>query len=191
MVNIIWVFMILIGIMVAFWNGKLELVTQAALDSAKSAVELSIGLIGVYALWLGIMKIAEESGLVEGISRRMRGVMRLLFPDIPARSNAIGSVTMNLVANMLGLGNAATPLGLKAMQDLQQINRQKDRATNAMCMFLVINTASVQIIPTTVIAIRSSAGSANPAEIVGTAFVSTLSSAVIGIIAARILEKWY
>jgi spore maturation protein A len=183
--------MILIGIMVAFWNGKLELVTQAALDSAKSAVELSIGLIGVYALWLGIMKIAEESGLVEGISRRMRGVMRLLFPDIPARSNAIGSVTMNLVANMLGLGNAATPLGLKAMQDLQQINRQKDRATNAMCMFLVINTASVQIIPTTVIAIRSSAGSANPAEIVGTAFVSTLSSAVIGIIAARILEKWY
>jgi spore maturation protein A len=191
MVNIIWVFMILIGIMVAFWNGKLEAVTQSALDSAKSAVELSIGLIGVYALWLGIMKIAEEAGLVEGISRRMRGVMRLLFPDIPARSNAIGSVTMNLVANMLGLGNAATPLGLKAMQDLQQINRQKDRATNAMCMFLVINTASVQIIPTTVIAIRSSAGSANPAEIVGTAFISTLGSAIVGIIAARILEKWY
>jgi len=191
MVNVIWVMMILIGIMVAFWNGKLEAVTQSALDSAKSAVELSIGLIGVYALWLGIMKIAEESGLVEGISRRMRGVIRLLFPDIPAGSNAIGSVTMNLVANMLGLGNAATPLGLKAMQDLQQINRQKDRATNAMCMFLVVNTASVQIIPTTVIALRSSAGSANPAEIVGTAFISTLGSAIVGIIAARILEKWY
>src|SRR5690606_1928748 len=171
MVNIVWILLILIGLVVAAFNGKIEAVTQAALDNAKYAVELCFGLIGVYALWLGLIKVAQEAGLVTKVSQKMQGIMRFLFNDIPAKHPAMGAITMNIIANMLGLGNAATPFGIKAMKELQELNSQKDRATNAMCMFLVINTSSVQLIPATVIALRSTAGSSNPTEIIGTTFI--------------------
>jgi len=183
--------MILMGLLVALFSGKMEAVTQAALDSAKYAVELCFGLIGIYALWLGLMKVAEESGMVKAISKRMGRIMKLLFPDVPPRHPAMGAMTMNIIANMLGLGNAATPLGIKAMHELQSLNKEKDRATNAMCMFLMINTSSVQLIPATVIALRSAAGSSNPTEIIGTTLIATSCSTLTAIIAAKILQRYY
>lgn len=191
MVNIIWMLFILIGLVIAVLNGRIDEVTQAALDNAKYAVELCFGLIGIYALWLGLMRVAEEAGLVNKISRKMQGIMRFLFADVPARHPAIGAMTMNIIANMLGLGNAATPLGIKAMKELQDLNPHKDEATDAMCMFLIINTSSVQLIPTTVVALRSTAGSSNPTEIIGTAFIATVCSTITGIIAAKVLQKYY
>ncbi len=191
MVNLVWLFMIIIGFLSAILFGNLEQTTQSALDGAKYAVELCIGLSGVYALWLGLMKVAEKSGLVEGISKRMRGIMMSLFPGIPPGHPAMGALTMNIIANMLGLGNAATPLGIKAMHELQEINRYSHTASHDMCMFLIINTSSVQIIPTTVIALRSAAGSQNPSEIIGTSIIATICSTLAGIIGARIFKRYY
>lgn len=189
MVNGIWVVMILAGLLMGLLTGDLEAVTQSALDSAKYAVELCIGLIGIYALWLGLMKVAEESGLVKGIARRMSRIMRFLFPGVPERHPAMGAMTMNLIANMLGLGNAATPLGIKAMHELQSLNQKKDTASDAMCMFLIINTSSIQLIPATVVALRSAAGSKNPTEIIGTSLAVTICSTLVGIISAKIMAR--
>jgi len=189
MVNSVWIVLILAGLLMGLINGELEAVTQSAIDSAKYAVELCLGLIGIYALWLGLMKVAEESGLVKAISKRMSGIMKFLFPEVPRRHPAMGAMTMNIIANMLGLGNAATPLGIKAMHELQSLNRNKDTATHAMCMFLIINASSVQLIPTTVVALRSAAGSKNPTEIIGTALMATSISTLAGIIAAKILAR--
>ena len=191
MVNIVWLFMILLGFLSAVFFGNLEATTQSALDGAKYAVELCIGLSGIYALWLGLMKVAEKSGLVETISKKMRGLMVILFPGVPPGHPAMGAMTMNIIANMLGLGNAATPLGIKAMHELQRINRHDAVATHDMCMFLIINTSSVQLIPTTVIALRSAAGSLNPSEIIGTSLIATLCSTLTGIIAAKIFKRYY
>jgi spore maturation protein A len=191
MVNIVWIILILGGFIAAIFNGRLEVVTQAAFDSAKYAVELCFGLIGIYALWLGLMKVADKSGLVKAFSRRMAPALKFLFPGVPVGSAAMGAMTMNILANMLGIGNAATPLGISAMKELQVINRDKVVASDAMCMFLVINTSSVQLIPATVIALRSAAGSANPTEIIGTTLVATLCSTICGIIAAIILKRFY
>ena len=191
MVNGIWVLLILIGLVVSVFNGKLESVTQSALDNAKYAVELCLGFIGIYALWLGLMKVAQESGLVSKIAEKSQRIMRLLFTGIPLRHPALGAVTMNIIANMLGLGNAATPLGIKAMKELQKLNPRKDTATDAMCMFLAINTSSVQLIPTTVIALRSAAGSSNPTEIIGTALIATICSTAVAIIAVKIMQRFF
>jgi len=191
MVNGIWVLLILIGLVVSVFNGKLEAVTQSALDNAKYAVELCLGFIGIYALWLGLMKVAQESGLVSKIAEKSQRIMRLLFTGIPLRNPALGAVTMNIIANMLGLGNAATPLGIKAMKELQKLNPRKDTATDAMCMFLAINTSSVQLIPTTVIALRSAAGSSNPTEIIGTALIATICSTAVAIIAVKIMQRFF
>lgn len=191
MVNIVWMLLIFLGFMSSLVFGNLDHSTQAALEGAKDAVELCIGLAGVYALWLGLMKVAEKSGLVEIISKRMRRIMSALFPGVPPGHRAMGAMTMNIIANMLGLGNAATPLGIKAMHELQSINRHKDMATHDMCMFLIINTSSVQLIPATVIALRSAAGSNNPAEIIGTSLIATTCSTLMGIVAAKILKRYY
>lgn len=191
MVNVVWLLMILLGFISAIFFGNLEGTTQSALDGAKYAVELCIGLSGIYALWLGLMKVAEKSGLVESVSRRMKRLMAILFPGVPSGHPAMGAMTMNIIANMLGLGNAATPLGIKAMHELQRINRNGDIATHDMCMFLIINTSSVQLIPTTVIALRSAAGSLNPSEIIGTSLIATICSTLTGIIVAKIFKRYY
>ncbi|NLJ40075.1 MAG: nucleoside recognition protein [Clostridiales bacterium] len=190
MVNIVWLLMIVVGFLSALFFGRLEGTTQSALDGAKYAVELCIGLLGIYALWLGLMKVAEKSGLVKIISKRMKGIMTALFPGVPAGHPAMGAMAMNIIANMLGLGNAATPFGLKAMHELQNISTNKDVATHDMCMFLIINTSSVQLIPATVVALRSAAGSANPSEIIGTALIATTCSTLAGISAAKLLKKY-
>lgn len=156
---------------------------------AKIAVELAIGLIGIMALWLGIMKIAEQSGLVSRLALLLKPVTTRLFPDVPAEHPAMGAMIMNISANMLGLANAATPLGLKAMEELNKLNKKLGTATDAMCTFLVINTSSVQLIPATVIAIRAAAGSANPTEIIGPVIVATTVNTTIGIITVKLLAK--
>ncbi len=156
---------------------------------AKTAVELAIGLIGIMALWLGIMKIAEQSGLVGKLAAALKPITTKIFPDVPPDHPAMGAMIMNISANMLGLANAATPLGLKAMEELSKLNRKAGTATDAMCTFLVINTSNVQIIPATVIALRAAAGSSNPTEILGPVIVATFIALVVGVSTAKILAK--
>ena len=191
MINIIWLILLAGGFLAAFFTGQVEQTTQAAFDSARYAVELGLGLVGIYTLWLGLLRVAEKSGLVKAFSARIAPVLRLLFPGVPARSPAMGAMSMNIIANMLGLGNAATPIGINAMKELQKLNRNRRSPSDAMCLFLVINTASVQLIPTTVIALRSAAGSANPTEIVGTTLAATICSTITGVTAAMILRRFY
>ncbi|MCW8926754.1 MAG: hypothetical protein OQJ84_10870 [Xanthomonadales bacterium] len=186
MMNYVWFGMMLIGVVVGIFTGRIEAVTQAAIDMAKVSVEISIGLIGIMALWLGVMKIAEESGLISLIARGLRPIMVRLFPDVPADHPAMGSIVLNMSANMLGLGNAATPLGLKAMEELQELNPDKDTATDAMVMFLAINTSSVQfILPATVVALMGGVSS----QIFIPTILATTCSTVAAIAAARFLQK--
>jgi spore maturation protein SpmA len=169
---------------------KMKEVTNSAIEYAANGVKIALGLIGIMALWLGIMKIAEESGLVKIIAKGVRPITKFLFPDVPQDHPAIGSMIMNISANMLGLGNAATPFGLKAMQELDSINPEKGTATNAMCTFLAINTAGFTLIPATAIAVRAAAGSSDPAIIIGTSFFGASSATLMGILSAKILEKF-
>ena len=186
MMNYIWFGMMVIGVVVGIFTGRIEAVTQAAIDMAKVSVEIAIGLIGIMALWLGIMKIAEESGLISLIARALRPIMIRLFPDVPADHPAMGSIVLNMSANMLGLGNAATPLGLKAMEELQQLNPDKKTATNAMVMFLAINTSSVQfILPATVVALMGGVSS----QIFIPTILATTCSTVAAIAAVKFLER--
>lgn len=189
MINVVWFLFIAIGVIVAVFTGNIDAVTDAAISSARTAVDLSLGLIGVMALWLGIMKIAEASGLIKSISRALRFIMVPLFPEVPADHPAMGAMIMNMAANVLGLGNAATPLGLKAMQELQELNPNKDTATNSMCTFLAINTSSVTIIPASIIAIRAAANSANPTDVIGPIIIATLASTIAAVIAVKLLQK--
>ena len=185
MLNYIWFGMIFISVMVGSITGNINAVTDAAISMAKTAVEIAISLIGIMALWLGTMKIAEESGLISIIARALRPIMVRLFPDVPKDHPAIGSIVLNMAANILGLGNAATPLGLKAMEELQELNPKKDTATNAMCTFLAINTSSVQIIlPATVVALMG----AESNQIFITTILATGLSTVAAVISVRALE---
>ncbi|MCC5910998.1 MAG: nucleoside recognition protein [Clostridiaceae bacterium] len=189
MINVVWFLMIAVGVIVGAFTGNLDAITDSAIGSARTAVDLSLGLIGTMALWLGIMKIAEESGLIKTIAKGLRFIMVPLFPEVPEDHPAMGAMIMNMAANILGLGNAATPLGLKAMQELQELNPHKDTASNAMCTFLAINTSSLTLIPATVIGIRAAADSANPTEIIGPVIVATLVSTTVAIISVKLLQK--
>lgn len=189
MINAVWALMLVVGICVGLLNGKADAITTAALNGASQAVTLAFGLIGVYSLWLGIMEIAQRAHLIDALSRFIRPLLHLLFPHVPADGPIMGAISMNMVANVLGLANASTPLGIKAMQELQQINPHKDVVSDDMAMLVVINTASIQIIPSTVIALRNSAGSTDPAGIIGTTLIATFCAALVGICAAKILEK--
>lgn len=189
MINFIWCGMIVIGIIVGTLTGNIEAVSTAAIEWAETAVELSLGLIGVMALWLGLMKIAEEAGIVRGMGLLMKPIMVRLFPEVPADHPAMGSIVANMAANFFGLGNAATPLGIKAMQELQDLNENKDEASNAMVMFLAINTSSITLISSSIIAYRSAAGAANPADVIGPTIIATAVSTTVAIIACKVLEK--
>lgn len=187
--NFIFFFLIFSGILAGALTGKMDAVTQAVFDYAKTAVDISLGLIGVMSFWLGLMKIAEESGLVYKISKAIKPIMARLFPDVPSGHPAMGAMALNIAANMLGLGNASTPLGLKAMKELQSLNPKKDTATNAMCTFLVINTSSITLLPTTTMSLMKAAGSKYPTAIIGPTLIATFCSTMAGIIAVKILEK--
>jgi len=189
MINKIWFYMIIIGIITSALMGNLNSINQVVLKNTQEAVVFAIGLTGIMATWLGLMKIAKESGLINSISYILNPIMRIIFPGVPRNHPAISSMIMNMVANMFGAGNSATALGLKAMEDLQTLNPRKGIATNSMAMFLVINMSSIQLIPLTVLKIRSDAGSVNPTEIIGTTLVATSVSTLVGIISCKFLER--
>lgn len=186
MINVIWLLLMASGIIYAGMNGRIEVVTASAISAAKSAVELAINLIGIMCLWLGIMKIAELSGLIKVISFVLQPIVGLLFPSVPKNHPAMGAIIMTISANMLGLGNAVTPLGIKAMQQLQTLNPKKCTATPAMCTLLALCTTGFTLVPATIIALRSAAGSVNPTEIVGPTLIVSLFATIFVLIIDRL-----
>jgi spore maturation protein SpmA len=190
MLNYIWLGLMVCAVLIGGWNGQLKEVADKSLEMANTAVvTISFALIGVMALWLGIMRLAERAGLVALLARALRPLMRRIFPEVPPEHPAMGSMLMNIAANMLGLGNAATPLGLRAMKDLESLNKNPGTATNAMCTFLAINTSGIQLIPVTAIAILAANKSTNPTAIVGTSIICTACAAVSGVLMAKFLSK--
>ena len=191
MINWIWMGLLTIGVFAGALNGEagLKAVTTGAMESAKGAITLAIGLVGVMCTFLGLMAVAEKAGMIELLAKAMAPVMRRVFPDVPKDHPAMGAMLMNIAANVLGVGNAATPLGLKAMQELQTLNPYKNTASNAMCMFLAINTSSVQLVAATVIGMRIHAGSTNPTSIIGPTLVATIIGTVFAICITKVFEK--
>ncbi|MDB6154152.1 MAG: Nucleoside recognition domain protein [Chthoniobacteraceae bacterium] len=190
MLNWIWLSFLLIAVIVGGFTGKLPELTKGAFETAETAVmKIALPLIGLMAIWLGIMRLAERSGLVQIIARALQPLMRRLFPEVPPEHPAMGAMVMNMAANMLGLGNAATPLGLRAMTYLEKLNPNPGTATNAMCTFLAINTASIQLLPTMAISQLALAGSQNPTAIVPAAFAASCCAAFSGVFTAKLLER--
>ncbi|MCK9294474.1 MAG: spore maturation protein [Desulfobulbaceae bacterium] len=186
-INIIWLSMVLLATVTAAYTGRMDEVTKASFASAKDAVTLAIGLIGPMALWLGIMKVAEAGGLLRIVARWVRPVMVRLFPDVPHDHPAMSAMIMNMAANALGLGNAATPMGIKAMQELDKLSAEKGTATNAMCLFLAINTSSVTLLPLGVITVRAAANASSPAEVLVPTLIATFCSTFVAIVMAKLL----
>ena len=185
MVNYIWVILTVVGIVFGMVNGTMDEINQAIFTGAKEAVTLSIGLISILVFWLGMMRIAEEAGLLNALAKVFRPLVKMLFPEVSADHPAMGYILSNMIANMFGLGNAATPLGIKAMEQLQELNGGKITASRSMVTFLAINTASITIIPTTVIAIRMQYHSSSPTEIVFPTVIATILSAIGAILIDR------
>ncbi|NLL42917.1 MAG: spore maturation protein [Firmicutes bacterium] len=189
MINYIWFFMILSGVITAASKGQIQLVTEGVLKGSEQAVVVSLGLIGIVAFWSGVMKIAQDAGLMQNVARALGPLVRRLFPEVPKDHPAMGALLLAMSANILGLGNACTPLGLKAMDHLQALNPHKERASDAMCTFMAITSSSLTVIPTTIIALRSTHGSASPTEIIGPIMFATACSTIVAIAADRLLRR--
>ena len=189
MLNIVWPIFIIISFSYAIFFGNLNSLNAEIFSSLENAIKLSINLLGTICLWNGIMQIASKTTVIDKLTSFLKPIIRYLFPDLKKKPKIQKEISMNMIANILGLGNAATPLGLKAMKSMQEENEDKDVLSDSMAMFIVINTASIQIIPTTVIAIRNSLGSANPTSIVFPVWIATICAAICGIIAVKILIK--
>lgn len=189
MLNIIWPLFLITSFIYAIFNGRVYEVNNSIFESTKIAVDLSISLLGTICLWNGIMQVASKTRIIDHLSKILKPIMKKIFPDIKEKDEAHKQITMNIIANIMGLGNAATPLGLKAMKLMQKQNREKDRLSNSMAMFIVLNTASIQIIPTTVIAIRNSLGSENPTVMIIPVWIATIFAACSAVFATKILMK--
>lgn len=194
MLNYLWGFMLLIGIVYGALTGKLPDLTDAALDSAKEAVTLCITMLGVMSFWVGLMRIAENAGIIASATRRMKPLLKFLFPRIPAGHPSLKYISTNMIANIFGLGWAATPAGLKAMEELANLEEQRSHsrnlisASNEMCTFLIINISSLQLIPVNIIAYRSQYGSVNPAVIVGPAIAATMVSTAVAVVYCKVVD---
>lgn len=188
MLNILWPIFIIISIVYATFSGNIENLNNSIFESTESAVNLTLTLIGMTCLWSGIMEIASKTKIIEYLSNFLHPIIKKLFSDL--KENSYNNIVMNIIANILGLGNAATPLGLKAMKELQKENKNKEQLSDNMMMLIVLNTASLQIIPTTVIAIRSSLGSLNPTKIIFPVWISTICAAIVGIVFTKIIIKY-
>jgi spore maturation protein A len=191
MLNYIWFGLMAIALVVAAINGTADAVTKSAVDSATSAVQIAIGLVGIMTLWLGIMRVAEAAGLVSLVGRALRPLIRWLFPDVPAEHPAAGALVLAVAANVLGLNNAATPLGIKAMEELQTLNPDKDVATNAMVTFMAVTTSGVQLIPATMIGVLAAAGSTAPTAIIAPSIAATFIGTAAAVATARLLQHFY
>ena len=187
MVNYIWAFFIITGIVYAFFTGKTDVINSEIISSASTSINMILTILPIMCLWLGLMNIAKESGLLKIMSNNISPIVKKLFPEIPKDHEALGLISSNIIMNMLGLGNAATPFGLKAMKSMQELNKNKDVASRSMITFLVINTASVTIIPTTVISFRVINGATNPTDILLSSIITTILSCIIGLILDRLL----
>jgi spore maturation protein A len=189
--SVIWVLLLVASVVVAAATGRMAALPGAIAESAGRAVSLSLGLVGILALWMGLMKVAEEAGLVRALGKLARPVLRRLFPSVPADSPAMGAMTMNIAANMLGLGNAATPFGIKAMEELERANPDPGTATDAQALFCALNTASIQLIPASVIALRAAAGARQPADILGATLLASTCATVAAIASAWALRRLF
>jgi len=189
MVSYIWVFLILLGIIYSLFTGNIEIINNSILTNANEALDLMLNLLPIIVLWTGLLKIAEDSGLLEKFAKLLYPVLSKLFPDIPKHNKALGYISSNIAANMLGLGSAATPAGLKAMNELQKINKEKDTASTPMITFLVLNTAGVTLIPTTILALRAAYNSSSPGEIILPAIIATTCSSIAGLTMDYIIRK--
>ncbi|MBO4815524.1 MAG: nucleoside recognition protein [Clostridia bacterium] len=189
MLNTLWPLFLISSFIYAIFTGRVSDVNNSIFESTKTAVEISISMLGTICLWNGIMEVASKTSIVKHLTKLLDPIIRKLFPDIKKEDKVHTEITMNIIANIMGLGNAATPLGLKAMKSMQKGNKEKDKLTNSMAIFIVLNTASIQIIPTTVIAIRNSLGSCNPAGMIIPVWVATACAAVSAVTASKILMK--
>ncbi len=189
MLNKIWPFFIIISFIFAIITGNIENFNSSIFSSCTQAVELTIKLFGTMCLWNGLMKIVQETSLIKRLSNMISPLMKVLFPKMKKEDKEYKEITINIIANLLGIGNAATPLGLKAMQTMQEKNPNKERITDSMAMFIVLNTASLQLIPSTVIAVRASLGSTNATQIILPVWIATITADIAGIIASKILMK--
>ena len=189
MLNRIWPFFIIISVIYALFSGRIENLNNSIFESTANAVNLSITFLSTICLWNGIIKIAQKTTLIQNLTKIMKPLINFLFPELRQKEEIKQQISMNIIANVLGLGNAATPLGIKAMKTLQKENKKKDTVSNSMAMFILLNTASLQIIPTTVIAIRSSMGSKNPSRIIFAVWIATIAAAIVGIIVTKIFIK--
>jgi spore maturation protein A len=190
MLNYVWSGMILLGIIVAAFTGRMQEVTNGALNSAKESITICIAVAGILCMWTGLMKIAEKSGLIDNAANKMTPLLKFLFPELKNNEMANKYIATNFIANFLGLGWASTPAGLKAMEEMQKVNRNKKLASRSMCMFMIINMSSLQIVTINILAYRSEYGSVNPSEIISLGIVATLASTLTGIICAKIAERW-
>lgn len=187
--NYIFYFLIVFSIIIGAFNGKLQDVVNAVMSGAELSVKVAFSLIGIMAFWLGIMKIAEKSGLIKWISKLLQPITKILFNELPQDSPAIGDIAMNFTANAFGLANAATPFGIKAMEEMQEVNKNKKTASNSMCLFLAMNTAGFQLIPTTVLAILIGIGYKNPTEIIAPTLLVTSIAFISAILMAKIAQR--
>ncbi|WP_461205705.1 nucleoside recognition domain-containing protein [Clostridium sp. DL1XJH146] len=189
MINFIWFFLIAVGIVIGLATGNGEIISKSVITATEDSVQLIIGLIGIMCLWSGIMKIAQKSGITDKLAKILSPILKLIFTDMPPK--AMSSVLLNLTSNMLGLSNAATPFGVKAMEEMQRENKDKERATNDMALFLVLNAACIQLIPTSVISMRAACGSENPGVIIIPATIATGFAAVMGVVYCKILQRFF
>jgi spore maturation protein A len=191
MLNYIWFGLMAIAFVVAMFRGTADAVTKGAVDAATTAVQIAIGLVGIMTLWLGIMRIAEAAGLVSLLGRALGPLLRRLFPEVPPEHPAAGAIVLAVAANMLGLVNAATPLGIKAMEELQALNRDKETASNPMVTFMALTTSGVQLIPATMIGVLAAAGSQQPAAIIAPSLAATFIGTMAAVISAKLLQRFY
>ena len=189
MLNYIWGAMIIISLVTSLFTGRVEETAAAAAQGAGAAIESCISLLGIMCLWTGLAKIGERAGLVKVFARILRPFTRLIFPRLDADSPAMGAIVMNIVANLLGMGNAATPLGIKAIKELNELNKHKRISSDEMCMFVVINTASIQLLPATLISMRQTYGSGNAGEVIVPVWIVSVCALTVGICASKFLER--
>lgn len=191
MINYIWFVMIFMGLVVGIFTGNGEGISNAMIGSIDSTVTFIIGLVGLMCFWCGVMKVAEKSGFTEKLAKLMKPILKLIFKEAAKDEKALGAIVMNITANMMGLGNAATPFGIKAMEEMDRLNNEKGRASNDMALFLVLNAACIQLVPSTVLSIRAATGSSNPGVIIVPAIISTGTAAIVGVICCKILQRYF
>ena len=191
MINYIWFIMIFFGGLIGLVTGNGEGISKSIVGSADSTVQFIIGLVGLMCFWCGVMKVAEKSGLTSKLSKLLKPILRLIFKEAAKDEKALGAIVMNITANMLGLGNAATPFGIKAMQEMDRLNKDKEKASNDMALFLVLNAACIQLVPITIISIRAATGSSNPGVIILPAIVASTIAAIVGVLSCKILQKYF